>query len=231
MITLSKDQLHPLTQKIRLALADAGDPANAVPMQAYMKSTMPYRGVKSKPFKEITKRLYKESPLHDYSEFETVVRELWDADFREERYAAIGLCEYHKKFQTLEALSLYQFMISTGAWWDLVDVIASHLLGGLLKRYPSEMKPVLCGWINDENIWIRRSALLAQLSFKQDTDEEMLFDFCRKRMDEKEFWIRKAIGWVLREYSKTHPDSVGRFVEENRNSLSGLSLREASKYL
>jgi len=226
-----KKTLHPLTIAIRVAIKDVADPANASPMQAYMKSELPYRGVKAKPLQLITKNLFKAYPITDQKEFERVVRELWDAEYREERYAAISACEYYKKFQILDSLSLYRFMIETGAWWDLVDVIASHLVGGLLKRHQAVMKPIMWLWIDDPNIWIRRTALLSQLSFKKETDEAMLFEFCRGRMEEKDFWIRKAIGWVLREYSKTNPDSVRRFVEEERLRMSGLTLREASKYI
>lgn len=226
-----KKAFNGLTIAVRQALADMADPVNAGPMQAYMKSALPYRGVKAKSLQKVTKSLFKAFPITDRQEFECVVRELWDAEYREERYAAIGACEYYKKFQILESLSLYRFMIETGAWWDLVDVIASHLVGGLLKRYPAEMKPVMGQWIDDPDIWVRRTALLSQLSFKKETDEAMLFGFCTKRMEEKDFWIRKAIGWALREYSKTNPEAVQRFVEEKRSGMSGLTLREASKYV
>ncbi len=222
---------HHLTTCIREAIAEAADASKAGAMQAYMKSALPYRGVMSKPLDQINKSHFKAHPLNNFTELDRVVRELWDAEYREEQYSAVAACMYYKKFQTVEALPLYRFLIRTGAWWDFVDAIASHLVGKLLKTYPDQVKPIMWQWIDDSDTWIRRTALLSQLSFKKDTDEAMLFEFCRKRMHEKDFWIRKAIGWVLREYSKTNKDAVRQFVEENREKMSGLSLREASKYI
>ena len=224
-------KFHPITIAVRKRLEEAANPDFALPMQAYMKSRMPYRGVKADAQRRLWKPLFKEMVLKDFDEFEQVVRELWDADYREERYAAIGLCEYHRKYQIPEALPLYRFMIETGAWWDLVDGVASHLVGRLLKAYPETVKPLMWEWIDESDIWVRRSAILAQLSFKRETDEAMLFEFCRRRLDEKEFWMRKAIGWALREYSKTEPDAVRKFINANGASMSGLTLREASKYV
>ena len=122
-------------------------------------------------------------------------------------------------------------MIETGAWWDYVDMIAAHLIGNLLANYPDVMKPEMRCWIEDDDLWIRRSAILSQLRFKRDTDGDMLFEFCSNCLSEESFWIRKAVGWALREYSKSEAESVRRFVTEHRHLMSRVTLKEAEKYI
>ncbi|MFC2150502.1 DNA alkylation repair protein [Calditrichota bacterium] len=222
---------HQFVLTIREGLKSSANHQNAVPMQIYMKSEMPYRGVKSPQQKKIFQSSSKNWQPGDLNEYLKVIEQLWDAEYREERYAAIFIAQKYKKFQTLEALLTYRMMIKTGAWWDYVDAIASHLIGSLLQNYPDNMKPLMYEWIEDEDVWIRRTALLCQLKFKAETDQQMLFDFCRKRLGEESFWIRKAIGWALREYSKSKCEEVSRFVEKQSHKMSGLTLREASKYL
>jgi len=225
------NKLHPLTKAIRIALSYAANPDDDLPMQAYMKSEIPFRGVKTPVRRQIFKRLFKEYPINSLEEYERVIRELWDASYREERYAAIAIALCFKEYIILESLPLYRMMIETGAWWDFVDEIAAHLIGTLLRKYPEVMKHMLRKWIKDEHIWIRRSAILAQIRFKEETDSEMLFTFCEACLDEKVFWIRKAIGWALRDYSKTNPDAVREFVKKYIDRMSGVTKREAVKYI
>ncbi|NQU05042.1 MAG: DNA alkylation repair protein [Calditrichaeota bacterium] len=222
---------HPLTIEIRSAFKVAANPEEAPAMQSYVKSELLFYGVKSPARKEIYKILFNKHGIADSTEYERIIRELWDAGYHEERYAAISFAVRYKKFHTLEALQLYRMMIISGAWWDLVDGIACDLINPLLKKFQHEMKERLKQWIKDDDIWIRRTAILSQLRFKSDTDHKMLFDFCKQCLHEKSFWIRKAIGWALREYSKSEPDRVRMFVDENREAMSGLSLKEASKYI
>jgi 3-methyladenine DNA glycosylase AlkD len=222
---------HPLTIEIRAAFKKAANPEEAPAMQSYMKSDMPFHGLKSAVRKEIYKEVFKKYKIDDDAEYETIIRELWDAKYREERYAAISFAVRQKEFHTLEMLPLYRMLIISGAWWDHVDGIAADLINPLLKKFPLEMKEILKQWIKDDDLWIRRTAILSQLRFKSDTDYEMLFDFCMRCLHEKSFWIRKAIGWALREYSKHEPDKVRMFVNENHEAMSGVSLKEASKYI
>ncbi len=223
--------MHPLTHTIRENLQMAADPEYAPQMQAYMKSEMPYRGVKSAEQRQIYKAVFAEFPLKSFGEFSQVLTELWNAEYREERYAAITLALKYKKYQTMEALPIYRMMITTSAWWDLVDGVAADLIGVLLEKYPSEMKPEMERWILDEDQWIRRTAILSQLRFKGKTDKQMLFRFCESCLDEKSFWIRKAVGWALREYSKTDPDAVREFYQKNVERMSGVTRREVEKYI
>ena len=228
---MTKTNLHPLTNALRTALAQAGDKEHAPQMQAYMKSEMPFKGVRGPVQKQIFQDVFKQYPLKSFDEYELIIRELWNASYREERYGALVLARRYKKFQIMGALPIYRMLIETGAWWDFVDLIASHLIVNLLKKYPSEMKNILHEWITDENLWIRRSAILSQLFFKKDTDAEMLLSFCSACIDENVFWIQKAIGWALRQYSKVESQIVRQYVEANRERLSKVSLREAVKYI
>ncbi len=223
--------LHPLTQKIRELYAESANPEDAIQMKRYMKSDMPYHGVKSPGQKKINQQAFKQFPIKSLDEYELVLRELWDASFREERYTAITLAKKYKKYQVMEMLPVYRMMIETGSWWDYVDAIAAHLIGNLLMQYPDVMKPEMYRWIEDDHLWIRRTAILSQLRFKADVDSKILFTFCRQSLHEKTFWIRKAIGWSLREYSKVNPNSVCQFVEEHRDNMSRVSLKEAEKYI
>lgn len=222
---------HPLTSDILAAYAKVGDPTKAPQMQKYMKSETPYRGIGTPQRREINREIFKRYKIASFAQYDRVVRELWDAEYREDRYASIAVAMHYRKFQVIEALTLYRMMIETGAWWDYVDTIAIHLVGNLLRIYPDKMKNVLNAWIVDDHLWIRRTAILAQNRFKSDTDQAMLFDFCRKCLHEDVFWIRKAIGWALRDYSKSNPEAVRRFVEQHREDMSGVTLREAVKYI
>jgi len=221
-----------LTSAIRLALEAAANPANAVQMQKYMKSQTPYRGVNAPAQRKIYAQAVKQYPVKSSDEYQSVIEELWDnGSYREEKYAAFYIADRYKKFQTLDALDLYRHLIVSGAWWDLVDGVASHLIGNLLQKHTQEMKKVLYAWIEDKDLWIRRTAILAQIRLKNETNWEMLKYFCEKCLTEESFWIRKAIGWALREYSKTNPSAVRDFVQQNASRMSTVSLREARKYI
>ena len=121
-------------------------------------------------------------------------------------------------------------LIVLSDWWDIVDGSASHLVGALCKKFP-ELRSVVNGWIEHDNFWLRRTAILYQLGYKKDTDENTLYGHILKTCHEKEFFIRKAIGWSLREYSKHNSPSVRAFIEQNAGKLSALSIKEGSKYI
>jgi 3-methyladenine DNA glycosylase AlkD len=224
-------KLHPLTKTVRTLYAESANPEDAIQMQKYMKSEMLFHGVKSPIQKQINQQAIKQFPIKSAEEYELVLRELWDASYREERYTAITYAKKYKKYQVMEMLPLYRMMIESGGWWDYVDAVAAHLIGNLLMKYPTVMKPEMYRWIEDDNLWIRRTAILSQLRFKADVDREMLFTFCQKCLHEETFWIRKAIGWALRDFSKVYPDSVRQFVEKHRDEMSRVSLKEAEKYI
>lgn len=225
--------MHSLPETLRSALrANAGPEEYALKMQAYAKSEMPLLGIKSAVLKKVIRKTLKSNPLETFAECENVVRELFgNAVYREERWAAVNIAGSRSDFIRLEALPVYRWIIETGAWWDIVDGVCMSLLPPLHLKHRDEMQTEMKRWIEDEHLWIRRAAVLSQLKLKNDLDETLLFDFCRRCLHEKTFWMRKAIGWALRDYSKTNPDSVRHFVEEYGSQMAGLTRREASKYI
>jgi 3-methyladenine DNA glycosylase AlkD len=213
------------------ALALVADPEKAMPMQAYMKTDMPFYGVQKAGRTPILRHLAHEFPPETESDYEALIRGLWELPHREEKYLALGVALRFKTFITPNQLPLYQGLIVEGAWWDLVDEVATHLVRNLIIKYSEDTWPTVDPWVDASDMWLRRSAIICQVGAKEATDSNRLFDFCEKRIAEKEFFIRKAIGWSLREYSKTDPVAVAEFVNTHRNDLSGLSFREGSKYI
>jgi 3-methyladenine DNA glycosylase AlkD len=201
-------------------------------MQAYMKSEMPYHGVPSPVFKQAVRELFADYEPASAEAWHDDVLDLWrNAKFREERYAAITLSGHRqaRAFQTLDALPMYEEMIVTGAWWDYVDGLAESRIGGLLLAYPKEMKKTMLAWSKGPDLWKRRTSIICQLKRRADTDLELLYACIEPSIDSKEFFLRKAIGWALREVAWTDPEETMRYVKKNEARLSGLSQREALK--
>lgn len=223
--------LKALVRFVADGLARRGDPERARQIAAYLKTEMPVFGVQKPGRVEVFREMYQRFPPESQEAYRTAVEALWAQPHREEKHAALAYAERFKRFITLDALPLYERLIREGAWWDLVDTVASKLINPLMKRHRDALRPVMDAWIDDADIWIRRAAILSQLKLKGATDADMLFGYCLRRADETSFWIRKAIGWALRQYSYTAPEAVRDFLAENRDALSGLSYREGKKQL
>jgi 3-methyladenine DNA glycosylase AlkD len=211
---------------IRHGLAERADPAKAPAMQAYMKSDMPFYGVQ-KPARAVLEReVFAAYPLESFEAWRDTVLALWrDASHREERYTAIALVEAKRygEFRTMDALPLYEELIVSGAWWDHVDAVAAGPLGALLP----EVAPALRAWAIDADMWKRRSAIIAQVRRKRVTDFALLTDCIEPNRGDRDFFIRKAIGWALRSYAWLDPKAVVAYCEGHE--LSPLSRREALK--
>ena len=229
-----------LVGAIRSALASAGDPVRAAGQQAYMKSSMPYRGLTSAELRALLRPLLADPALAPASRqaWEADVRELWDAaTHREERYAALALTGHRvaRAWQDPEALGLYRYLVETGAWWDYVDVVAADRVGPILLRHREVVTPVMRADAVAGHLWVRRTAILAQLKHREETDLDLLSDVIDANVEGtafgREFFIRKAIGWALRQHARTDPAWVRTFVEARGDRLSGLSRREALKHL
>ncbi|MGA7227224.1 MAG: DNA alkylation repair protein [Acidimicrobiia bacterium] len=216
---------------VTASLAGVADRDKAIRMQAYMKTDMPFYGVQKPERRPIVSKLVRRFRPESNDEYRALVLGLWDLPHREEKYMGLAAARRFGKFVTPDNLSLYRRLIVEGAWWDLVDEVATHLIRSLVLDYPSETWPVVAAWIDDDVMWLRRTAIICQVGAKERTDPTRLFSFCEARAGEKEFFIRKAIGWALREYSKTDPNGVEAFVEAHRDELSGLSKREATRLL
>lgn len=227
-----------LVEDLRRRIAEAGDPTRAPRMQAYMKSALPYRGVASVPFRVLTREVVTAHPLPDRPAWEAVVRELWDhAEYREEWYAALAVARHplYRGYQDVDTLALYRHLIVSGAWWDVVDDIASHLVGDILAADPVQVTPVVRAWAVDDDLWLRRTAVICQLGRKGETDVDLLRFALTANLEGsphgREFFIRKAVGWALRQNARTDPAWTRAFVAEHEARLSGLSRREALKHL
>ena len=201
-------------------------------MQSYMKSELPYHGVSAVELRRICKKVFSDHEITTAEQWRDDALAIWrGAKFREERYAAIGLCgdRRARAFQTMESLPMYEEMITTGAWWDYVDSLAAHRLGDILCNEPKPMRRAMLQWSRDADMWKRRSSILCQLRFKEKTDLDLLYASIEPSLSSKEFFLRKAIGWALRQYAWTDPKEVKRYVREHEAELSPLSVREALK--
>lgn len=218
---------------IRTGLVKKRNAKRAAEQQAYMKSAMPFYGVAMPDVRAICHTAFDAHPFTMAADWRRVISELWDnATHREERYAAIELAAYppYQRFISLALLPLYRKMVQDGAWWDLVDPLANRM-GMLLATYPDRIKPTLRAWARHEGIWLRRVAIIAQVGFKERTDVTLLFDCIEPSLESGEFFLRKAIGWALRELAKTNPAAVRDFLAARSGTLSPLSRREAEKGL
>lgn len=221
----------PIADFIIAEFSALSDPVKAVPMAAYMKTDMPFYGI-PKPLRvPVYREMLKRFPPADIRAWRANVRALWELPRREDKYAAIHYAAHFADLLSPRDIPFLKRMIEEGAWWDLVDEIAPRLVGRLWLSHRADVEPVMDQWIDDPHLWVRRSAIIGQLSHKKHTDEQRLYRYCLARAHEKEFFIRKAIGWSLRQYSYSNPAGVKRFLKNNQPRLSGLSYREGAKAL
>lgn len=224
------EQSQPLTLLIRRELQRHADSAKALEMQRYMKTAQPFYGVQSQLRKELFRQARKAAAPASRADYEATVRELWGGEYREEMYMALEVAEGIKRFHTEESWPLYEEMVSTTNWWDNLDWLSSRIIGPLVLRN-RELEKHLVSWSDSPKLWVRRASLLSHLKHKTETNRALLAATILKLAGEKEFFIRKAIGWVLRDFSYTDPAWVESFVRDHERELSGLSRREALKHL
>jgi len=220
-----------LAEFVRKELEKVARPDKVAQMQAYLKTDMPMYGTMKPDRVPILREMKKRFAPANREQYESCVLALWTLSHREEKSAAISYACQHTDYITLESVPLYEKLIREGAWWDLVDSVAIDLIGKVLLDEREAMTPVVARYVEDPHMWIRRTSLIAHNKHKEQTNEAQLFDHCLRLAPEKEFFIRKAIGWALREYSYTAPEAVREFLTENRERLSGLSYREGAKVL
>ena len=224
--------------QLEKALSSRGNPTDAAGMKKYMREKFEYYGVKSSPRREIMKEILaakdKNLMMKDIREFAQI---LWGKPQRELQQVAVDFLEKHRKIlceseaEFEENIACFEMLVTTKSWWDTVDNLAYKVVGYLVRTHPTKGKPVMLKWISSDNMWLRRTAILHQLCCKESTEEDMLFQFCLARGNEEEFFIRKAIGWALRDYAKTKPNKVKKFLQQHKDCLSKLSYNEAAKHL
>jgi len=225
--------MEELATAVRRGLAARADPEAAPGMQRYMKSAMPFRGVAKPGREQLVRELVAARPVPSPAEFGAAVRELWDgAAYREERYVALTLCG-HRRWappQDPSWVPLYRHWIVDGAWWDFTDEIASRRIGALLRADPAALTPVLRAWAVDDDRWLRRTAVIAQLGSGAGTDLRLLRHAIEANLADPDFFLRKGIGWALRQHARVDPAWVRGFVASHPD-LSALSRKEALKHL
>ena len=206
------------------AVANSDD---AVAMKAYMKNKFEFLGVKTPARRKLAKTFFKQQTdsVIDWN----FINEAWNNPYRELQYVALDYLEIRKKLLAPSDLPRLKKLAQTKSWWDTVDFL-DRLVGSIIARFP-ETKATILSWSCDEDIWLRRLAIDHQLLRKEETDTELLEKILVNNLGQTEFFINKAIGWALRDYSKTNPNWVKDFIERHRAEMAALSIREGSKYL
>ena len=208
-------------------LAPLADPVRAAQMQAYMKNRFAFLGI-PKPQLKATLKPHLKAAAREDMDWQTIDA-CWQAEAREYQYAALELLRAVQKQLTPADLPRLHRIITTKSWWDTIDFL-DRIVGDIALRYP-EIHAVILDWSRDDNIWLRRIAIDHQLLRKEKTDTILLAQILDNNLGHSEFFINKAIGWALRDYSKTNPEWVRRYIESRRENMAALSIREASKYL
>ena len=208
-------------------LKAVANPDDAVAMKAYMKNKFEFLGVKTPARRKLAKAFFKQQT--DFVIDWNFINEAWNNPYRELQYTSLDYLEIRKKLLTPSDLPRLKKLAQTKSWWDTIDFL-DRLVGSIIARFP-ETKATILSWSCDEDIWLRRLAIDHQLSRKEKTDTELLEKILANNLGQPEFFINKAIGWALRDYSKTNPDWVRDFIERHRAAMAALSIREGSKYL
>ncbi|GAA1791302.1 DNA alkylation repair protein [Luedemannella flava] len=214
--------------RLAAAFEAARDPERAVAMRAYMRDQFPFLGIGAPAQKTLVRAALTGLGAPTGDDLRALALACWDLPEREYQYAACFVLRRFVKRCPAGFLPTARTLITTKSWWDSVDALAAHTVGPLVAAHP-ELGEVMDRWITDDNLWVARTALLHQLRYGAATNEERLFAYCVKQSGHRDFFIRKAIGWALREYARTDPEAVRAFVA--RTPLSPLSVREAMKHM
>ncbi|WP_405994718.1 DNA alkylation repair protein [Streptomyces sp. NBC_00986] len=215
-------------ERLTATYAAVADPERAVPMRAYMKDIAPFLGLTTPVRRALSRTVLEGTPRPDETDCTAIALRCWELPEREYQYFAVDYLRRHVKHCTSGFLPIARHLVSTVPWWDTVDALASHVVGGLVAADP-KLVTDMDAWIVDEDMWVARTALLHQLRYKERTDTERLFAYCLLQSGHPDFFIRKAIGWCLREYAKTDPEAVRGFLAREKGRFAPLSVREALK--
>lgn len=216
--------------KLEAAFKEESNREFAIPMENYLKNNFLFLGIKTEKRRAIFKFIYEQNKEEVKSDFRSIAWKLFQMKEREFHLTAIDLLiKEFKKNYDLKDIQLIEKFLVTNSWWDSVDTIAKYLLGDYLLKFPEEKLNVIEQFSNSKNMWLNRSAILFQLSYKENTNFEILKSECEKHKYSNEFFIQKAIGWALRNYSRINPIGVKSYV--NSTDLKPLSSREALRLL
>jgi 3-methyladenine DNA glycosylase AlkD len=216
-------------KKIELEFIKHADPEIAAGQKAYMKNRFEFYGIKTPVRREIQKPFLQKQSLPPKNKVVSIIQILWKKPEREYQYFAQELAQKYNRQLEIADINLFEYMITHKSWWDTVDLIATKLVGKYLTVFPERRNKIIVKWISSGNIWLQRTTLLYQLHYKEKLDKEFLAYIINSLSGSEEFFINKAIGWILREYSKTNPDWVTSFTQEAE--LNSLSRKEALKLI
>jgi len=222
--------MHPYLAPLKELFEQNANPNQAVPMKKYMRDQFEYLGIQTPKSVALQKEFYAEYGLPEIADLDPILRDLWMLPQREFQYVAVGLLGRCDKQIPAKFIKTIEYLIVTKSWWDTVDSIAGGTVGVHFKRFPDIREKYLAKWRSSENFWLRRTTILFQLNYKQETDFELLREIIRENLGSKEFFINKAIGWSLRQYARIDPKAVKKFVNATKD-LNLLSRREAMKHL
>jgi len=215
--------------EIRELFQDAAKPADAQPMSDYMKNIAPFFGVKAVPRRQIQKEVFRQYATLPEDQWNALLEALYNEPERELHQMAADWLYHRRKGFHKDTIGLIEWMITHNSWWDTVDFLAERSLGEWAATFPKDAAPVIRRFIKSDNFWLNRSAIIHQMFYGDKTDPLLLEATIIPHLESKEFFLRKAIGWALRQYAKTAPDWVRGFVDTH--PMSGLSKREALKHL
>ena len=213
--------------RLRAAFEPAADPVRAAGTSAYLRNQFPFLGLVTAERRRLAAGVLGALPPPSEPELAAVARALWREPEREFQHTGCDYLRAHVAVAGPSLVDVVRKLVVTKSWWDTVDTLAAHTTGPLVRRHP-ELVAVMDSWAGDANLWLARTAILHQLGYKSATDAERLFRYCRRRAADREFFLRKAIGWALRQYAAVAPEAVEDFVRSTPQ-LSALSVREAMK--
>ncbi|MEU0289066.1 DNA alkylation repair protein [Streptomyces sp. NPDC006147] len=215
-------------ERLTAAYAPAADPARADAMRAYMKDVAPFLGLPTPARRALSRTVEAGLPRPSEADCTAVALRCWDLPEREYHYFAVDYLRAHVRRCSSGFLPVTRHLVTTVPWWDTVDLLAAHVVGALVAADPA-LTAEMDRWSVDDDLWLVRTALLHQLRYKEHTDAERLFGYCLRQCGHPDFFVRKAIGWSLREYARTDPDAVRAFLAREGDRFAPLSVREARK--
>ncbi|MEU6708542.1 DNA alkylation repair protein [Streptomyces wuyuanensis] len=224
------DLADTVLERLTAIYPAAADPVRAREAAAYMKHVAPFLGIRTPERRALSRTVLAGTPRPSEDDCTAVALRCWRLPEREYHYFAADYLRRHVGRCSSGFVPVARHLITTVSWWDTVDTLAAHVVGALVAADPGLVR-VMDRWIEDDDLWIARTALLHQLRRKEATDAERLFRYCLRQSGHPDFFVRKAIGWSLREYARTDPDAVRGFVDSARDRLAPLSVREALKNL
>ncbi|MFJ9867024.1 DNA alkylation repair protein [Streptomyces sp. NPDC101165] len=215
-------------ERLTATYAAAADPGRAAAMRAYMKDVAPFLGIPTPDRRTLSRTVLAGTPRPDEADCTAIALRCWLLPEREYHYFAVDYLRRHAARCSSALLPVARYLITTVSWWDTVDLLAAHVVGALVAADPA-LTADMDAWITDDNLWVARTALLHQLRYKERTDTDRLFAYCLLQSGHPDFFVRKAIGWCLREYAKTDAEAVRGFLTRERSRFAPLTVREALK--